>query len=171
MLNWLLENRIRAAERSYGVPLDYARYMAQHSKAAMIRMARFMRLTHFRSPVPAEALAIAGIAGSLADDCGSCVQIGVNIARQQGVAAQIIRAAVDRDLDDLPDRLRDAYEFALAATSLEGPDDDLRERVRQRYGDRGLIDLSMAVAMHRVYPTLKRALGYANSCSRVTVSA
>jgi hypothetical protein len=112
MLNWFFENRIRAAEHTRGVPLDYLRYIAQHSTGAMFRLARFVRLSQYRSPLAVEALAVAGR------------------TRRRPARAHL-----------------------------------------PAQGDRGLIDPSMAVAMHRVYPTLKRALGYAKSCTPVTLSA
>jgi hypothetical protein len=42
------------------------------------------------------------------------------------------------------------------------------EAVR-RWGERGAVSLALIIANTRVYPTLKRALGYAHACSRVEV--
>ncbi|MBX9792075.1 MAG: hypothetical protein K2Y37_24390 [Pirellulales bacterium] len=168
MIQWFLNRQLAAAEKKYGVPMDYMRYVAAHSLGAALRMARFVKLAERAPNLPVAAASVAGIVSAQADDCGTCVQIGVNIARQRGVSRDIPTAVVRRRPDDLPDDLRDVYQFAAAVTS--GVDDEgLRERLRKRYGDRGLIDLAMAIAMHRVYPTFKRALGYAQSCSLVTV--
>lgn len=169
MFKWFIDRQIAAAEKKYGVPLDYMRYLAEHSTGATLRMARFSRIAEQAPNLPPTAACVAGIVSAMADDCGTCVQIGVNIARERGVSRDILQAVVRRQPDDLPDELRDVYRFAEAVTT--GVDDDeLREKLRQRYGDRGLIDLGLAIAMHRVYPTFKRALGYAKSCSLVTVT-
>jgi len=170
MLNRIIEGRIQAAERDLGVPLDYVRYLARTSLKNVMRLTRFQRLADAGGSVPASATGVATIVGSMADDCGTCVQISVNIAKQHGVSPDIIRAAVQRRREDLADELRDVFDFADGVTSGIGVDDDLRERIRARWGDQGLIDLSMTVAMHRVYPTLKRALGYAKSCELVPVT-
>jgi hypothetical protein len=46
----------------------------------------------------------------------------------------------------------------------------LREHIRQRFGDEGLIEMALAIASCRTFPMVKRALGYAVSCSEVAVS-
>ena len=37
------------------------------------------------------------------------------------------------------------------------------------YGDRGLVELALAIASCRVFPITKRALGYGTSCAAVTI--
>lgn len=48
-------------------------------------------------------------------------------------------------------------------------DDTLREKLRARYGNRALIELSFAIASARIPPTVKRVLGYAKSCRMVEI--
>ena len=43
------------------------------------------------------------------------------------------------------------------------------QAVRARWGDKGVIDLAMALQMGRTFPMMKAALGYARECRRVTV--
>jgi hypothetical protein len=43
----------------------------------------------------------------------------------------------------------------------------LRESLRARLGEEALIELSFAIAAARVFPTVKRGLGYATSCALV----
>lgn len=168
MLQSLLNWQISRAERDLGVPLDYVRHVAATSLSAAIRLARFTKLAE-SGKGPREALLVAGIVGAMSDDCGSCVQIGVNLARKQGLSREHLSAIVSRDPARLPAELADVYHFSEAITLNTDQQDVMRERIRERYGEKGLIEISMAVAMHRVYPTLKRGLGYAKSCSRVTV--
>jgi hypothetical protein len=40
----------------------------------------------------------------------------------------------------------------------------------KRWGERGLISLSFALAASRVFPTVKYALGHGKACTRLTVS-
>ncbi len=168
MLNWFIDRQITKAERDLGVPLDYARWIAKVSLPATIRMAKFTKLLNAHRG-PKTAVHVASLVGSMADDCGSCVQIGVNLARKVGVSREILEAVVRRTPESLPEELADVYHFAEAAT-LNSPElDDYRERVRQHYGDEGLVEIALAVAMHRVFPTLKRGLGFAKSCSPAPV--
>jgi hypothetical protein len=78
-------------------------------------------------------------------------------------------AVLDSNPDALPEELRDAYRFAEAVVTANGEEDALRERIRLRYGDEGLIEMALAIATCRVFPIIKRTLGYAVSCSAVTV--
>jgi alkylhydroperoxidase family enzyme len=164
LLNWQIDK----AERQLGVPLDEARYVAGVSWSATWRLARFTKLLH-ASQGSDHARHIASLVGSMADDCGSCVQIGVNISRQVGVPREQLSAVIERRPEDLPEELAAVYRFAEAVTLNSDDQDELREVVRKLYGDRGLVEICIAVAMHRVFPTLKRGLGFAKSCSRVVV--
>jgi hypothetical protein len=97
------------------------------------------------------------------------VQIAVNQVRKAGVPAEVLQAVLDCRLDDLPEELRDAYRFAEAVATQSGAEDEWREGIRRRYGDEGLIEMALAIASCRAFPTIKRALGYAVSCSAVAV--
>lgn len=168
MLSWFIDRQITKAERELGVSLDYARWIAGVSLPATLRMAKFTKLLNAHRG-PKAAVLIAGIVGAMADDCGSCVQIGVNLARKAGISREILEAVVRRNPEALPEELADVYRFA-DAVSLNSPEqDDYRERVRRHFGDEGLVEIALAVAMHRVFPTLKRGLGFAKSCALVPV--
>ncbi len=69
----------------------------------------------------------------------------------------------------LPEALREVYQFAEEQANRED-NSELRERLRQRYGDHGLIALALAITSAGTFPTLKRALGFATSCSKVQVN-
>lgn len=168
MISWFINRQITKAERDLGVPLDYARWIARVSLPATMRMAKFTKLLH-TGRGPTTAVHVASLVGSMAEDCGSCVQIGVNLARKAGVSPEILQAVVRRTPEALPEQLADVYRFADAVTAGSPEQDDYRERVRQHFGDEGLVEIALAVALHRVFPTLKRGLGFAKSCSLVPV--
>jgi hypothetical protein len=126
--------------------------------------------SNYRRALPKDAFHIARLATDKVEDCGTCVQIVVNLALKDGVAAQLLQAALDEDFANMPLDLVDVYNFATSIANREDAP-DLRQRLIARYGDEAFIELALAVAVPRVYPTLKRALGYAVSCSKVNVSA
>jgi alkylhydroperoxidase family enzyme len=104
------------------------------------------------------------------EDCGTCLQITVNLARQSGVDAGLIRAALDGNCDELPQEMADVLHFTRSVVTSAGDEDALRETLRKRYGERGLIELSYAIAASRIPPTVKRSLGYAKSCRLVAAA-
>jgi hypothetical protein len=88
----------------------------------------------------------------------------VNLARREGVPHEVLRAVLSQHIEDLPEALADVARFAWAVAEGVESSEELRERVRTRYGDEGLIELALATASVRVYPAVKRALGFAGGC-------
>ncbi len=64
-----------------------------------------------------------------------------------------------------------AYRFARASLARDMETcDPLRDEIVGRWGDEALVAISLSIVAARMYPTLKYALGYGKTCSRVTVS-
>jgi hypothetical protein len=105
----------------------------------------------------------------MAEDCGPCTQLAIDMAQRQGVDPAILRAVVARDFTAMP------YEVALAARFAEktlrhAPEaDDLREEVLRVWGRRGLVSLAFAITSARLFPTVKYALGHGHACTRLTI--
>jgi len=169
MLRRFILSRIAAAEKKLGVPLEYCRFIVRVSLRAFFKFTKFLAVDEYRRVLPPGPCYVGRIVATRHEDCGTCVQIAVNQARKAGVPAEVLRAVLDGKLDDLPEELRDACRFAEAVLTANGEEDSLRERIRLRYGDEGLVEMALAIATCRVFPTIKRALGYAVSCSAVAV--
>jgi alkylhydroperoxidase family enzyme len=112
---------------------------------------------------------VARLVATRDEDCGTCVQIEVNLAKKDGVSLAVIQAVLDSRPDDLPEELSDVYHFAEEVVTATGGEAPYRERIRRRYGEEALVELAMTMAACRVFPITKRALGYAQSCSAVSV--
>ncbi|MCA9027678.1 MAG: hypothetical protein KDA86_20885 [Planctomycetaceae bacterium] len=169
MLRRFLHGRLNVEEKKLGASMDYLRHVVDVSPTAMLRFASIMPFANSRKVLPKEAWFVAQLVALQHEDCGPCLQIGVNIARKSRVDAGLIRATIDGDLDAMSPEMVDVYRFTEAIVNASGEDDALRETLRQRYGERGLIELAYAIAGCRIPPTVKRVLGYAKSCSLVTV--
>ena len=170
MLRGIILNRLAAAERALGEPLDYMRHIVRTSTAAFLRIALLSPVQWSRKRVPADAYYTAMVIAARHEDCGTCVQTVVNLARKEGVAVETLRAVLDRRPTALGDDLDAVYRFATAVLEYTGDDGEFREALRERYGDEGVVELAMAITRGRFYPTLKRALGYATSCALVEVN-
>jgi hypothetical protein len=169
MIKWFLRRRIAAFERSWNYDASYLRAVLDADPRALTMFGRAAALGRYRKDVPVSAHAAAGIVVVMSEDCGPCTQIGVDMAERAGVDPAILRAIVARDFAAMP------YDVALAARFTEASlrhapgADDLREEVVRRFGRRGLVSLAFAILAARLYPTLKYALGYGRSCTRVTI--
>jgi AhpD family alkylhydroperoxidase len=169
MIRWLLHRALNNEERKVGESVDYLRHIANVSPGALVRFATIGPFANCRKVLPADAWFTAQVVASQREDCGTCLQIVINLARQAGVDRRRLRAVLDGDPEALPDDLADVYRFTRAVIGATGDEDRLRETLRNRYGERGLVELAYAIAASRIPPTVKRALGYSKSCSAVGV--
>ena len=169
MLSKLILRRLDAEERALGASLDYIRYIVRTSLSAFFKFALFTPLAKYRRKLPAAPYHVARIVATRDEDCGTCVQIEVNLARQDGVSAETLRAVLADSPEKLTAELAEVYHFARAVVAASGDEEELRPRIRARYGDEGLVELALGIAAARMFPITKRALGYATSCALVEI--
>lgn len=168
MLRRLVFWRLNGFEKQLGESLDYLRHMARISLRAFFRFVKLLKAADYRKTLPLDAMHVARIVGTRTEDCGPCVQIGINLAAQEGVSDEILQAVIDQRPDDLPEPLADVYRFTEAVLAKDDARaDTLLERIRGHYGESGLVELALVIATCRIPATTKRVLGYAQSCSLV----
>ena len=170
MLKALLAGQIDRMERLWAYDASYMRRVLAASPATFLKFGFVTGLVD-RKAAPADALAAAGIAGTLAEDCGPCTQIGVDMAAAGGVEPEVLRAILAGDEAGMGDTAALAWRFARASLARDMETcDPLRDEIVRRWGERGLVAVSMALMTARMYPTLKYALGHGKACSKVTVA-
>lgn len=159
---------IDSAEKEFGEKMDYMRDIANASRGAFYKFALFMVFAKHRKAAPLDAYFLASIGALKHEDCGPCLQIAVDQALAAGVAPEILSAAVAGGLS--LDADRKLYLDFGRAVSANAPDaEELRLKVAQKLSPAAMVDLAIAIAACRVFPTLKRGLGHAQSCSLVQV--
>lgn len=170
MLKAILKRQIDAFERDFNYDAGYMRDLLDASPWKFLRFSFVPALGRGKA-APLEAMAAAGIVGTLAEDCGPCTQISVDIATRSGVKPQVLRAILAGDLGTMGETAALSYRFAKAvlARDLEEAD-PLRDQILTRWGKAGLVDISLALTTARMYPTLKYGLGHGKACSRVVVA-
>ncbi len=162
----LIHKKLAREEKRLGGSLDYVRHILKVSRRAFFALARCLHLAEYRREAPPEVLAVAGMVGAMRQDCGTCVQIAINQSKQQQTDGDVLQAVLDRAPDRLPADLATVYGFATAVVA--GDDvkaHELRDKVQTRYGEAALIEIAYALAMGQFFPTIKRTLGYAESCA------
>ena len=164
MLRKFTSWRLSVAEREMGTSVEYLRHILRVSVRAFLVFTKILPLAKYYRRLPLEALHVARLTALCYEDCGDCVQGEVNMAKRAGVSLALVQAILTGEAIELPEELADVYHFSLAI--LETRDDDsLRNRVRGHYGEEGLVEIALALGACRVFPTIRRALGYAKSCS------
>lgn len=167
MLKKFLHRAIRRFERQNDYDAAYMHAMADSSPALGWRFLGFSRLSQYGKKAPPRMRALAVLAAMRSEDCGPCLQLSVDFALQAGLDSGTARTAVQNP-ENLSGEDRLVFDYATAVSENREDADALRRRVEERFGPDALIELAMAVATARVYPTVKRGMGYAKSCRLVS---
>lgn len=171
----MLKHLARAVTRAWARPLAYDVAYIEHlldvSPRAFFGFQSIMGPAQHREAASKSAYFAAKLLGALAEDCGPCVQLVVNMARRARMDDDEITAVVNGDLGRLGPETRLGFEFARATIDRSPNEDAAREAVRARWGDKAVVDLSFAVAFGRLFPMIKAGLGFAQSCQRITVGS
>jgi hypothetical protein len=170
MLKAIIQKRLDAYEREYGYDTGYIREILEADLGAFWRFAKLTAISGYARDLPVEAQFAAKITGTLAEDCGPCTQLMVTTAERVGVSAETLRALVRGDDAALGPDARLAVMFTRAVMQRDPEADVWRARARERWGRRGVVALAFAIVAARAYPTVKYALGFGKTCSRVTVA-
>ena len=169
MNRWLLTKLIAWSKTQIGdVDMDYAYHLRDVAPSRLWRFSMIKVVEGGRKHTPAEIYHTAGMAAAMVEDCGPCVQIHVNLALKDGVKGDVLRLLAARKLDSVPPQVALAFRYGEAVAKGEMAD-EMREQIRNLWGEKGLIELAFLIATARFYPGLKRGLGFAHTCERVIV--
>jgi hypothetical protein len=169
MRRLIARRTLRATAKRYGYDTSYLEIMLRESPAAFFKFAHLMKAAGHREVVPVEASFAAKLVGALAEDCGPCTQLCVDMALEAGMPKDQIEAVLRRDPRAMNSGTVLGYRFADAVVRKSLNDDEYRDAVRAQWGEKGVIDLTMGLQMGRMFPMVKAGLGYAKECRRVTV--
>ena len=165
-----LREQIKGFGALYDYDVSYLEHMLDVSPAAAAKFAALAELAQHREAAPKEAYYAAKIVGALAEDCGPCVQLVADMAREAGVSATNVEAVLTRNSAAMDVDTRVGYRFAAALLQRTTDADEAREVVREQWGEAAVIDLTLGMQVGRVYPMVKTGLGFAKTCQRVQVS-
>ena len=106
MLRWFLRRQIAAFERTWNYDASYLRELIDADPRAMLAFGKLQAISRYRKDVPPAAYCAAGIVAVMAEDCGPCTQLGIDMAERGGVDPAVLRAIVTRDFKRCPTRWR-----------------------------------------------------------------
>lgn len=142
---------------------DYAREIAKAPGRPFERFKHFMPMSAHRHSAPRDLMAAVRIGAALVEDCGPCVMITARAALSEGVERDLINSMLREDLPEGDLRLGQAFGHAVAAQAPEAA--VLGDEIEGRFGRTVRLELSLAAATTRVYPSIKRGLGLTRACS------
>jgi AhpD family alkylhydroperoxidase len=169
MTRWLLTKMLEWGKTQIGdVDMDFAYHLRDVAPGRLWRFSMIKVVEGGRKFTPAPAYHAAGMAAAMVEDCGPCVQIHVNLALKDKVSGDVLRALAARLFDKVPADVALAFKYGEAVSRGEMAD-EMRDQIRAKWTEQGLIELAFAIATARFYPGLKRGLGFAHTCERVVV--
>jgi hypothetical protein len=169
MIKWLLRRWIAGFERTWNYDASYVHELINADPRAVLAFSKAARIGKYRKDIPLAPHCAAGIIAVMAEDCGPCTQLAIDMAEREGVDPAILRAVVARDFAAMPFEVALAARFTEATLRHAPEADDLREEVVLHWGQRGLISLAFAIVAARLFPTVKYALGHGHACKRLTI--
>lgn len=169
MLSWFIRWRLDAFQSRYDYDVEYLREILAVNPRALFRFVEATKLNRVRAGVPLEVWTVAHLVGVLHEDCGPCVQLGVDLALQAGVAPETLEALLTNNLGALSGECVLAVRYGRAVLARKAEADDYRQQLLSRFGKLGLVSLAFALTSARLYPSMKYALGFGKACEKVTV--
>lgn len=169
MISMMLNKEIDKAEEFLGANMDYLRHLQDQSLGAALKFFMFMPMAGHGKTADPNALAVARLVATKQEDCGPCVQATVNGALAAGADKAVVQAVLDADLETLSPTLRQVHDFAKSVARADPSATSQSEELSELLGAAAVMELSLAIASARVFPTLKRGMGFAQSCAMVKV--
>jgi hypothetical protein len=165
---WIARRIIDRFSARYGYDVGYLHYLLDVSPTAFFRFVAVAKVAGHREAAPKAAVFIAKLVGAMQEDCGPCVQLVADMAREAGIADADIAAALARRPEEMSEDAGLGFAFA-DAVARRGDAGEAREKVRARWGDKGVVDLTFALQGSRLYPMTKAGLGFGAMCARINV--
>ncbi len=170
-MNTPTPEKIEAARhylRAFGEKYDYdTTYLEVFMDASPLAFQAFeaaMPMARVQNAAPVDLIFIVKIATMQAEDCGPCLRLSIKMAREAGVAESVIHSVLQGGRDLSPIQY-DVYRYTKAVARNEQIDPELIAHLEETLGRAALAEFAVNIVAARMYPTVKRALGYAKSCS------
>src|SRR5579871_1787211 len=98
MRSFFARRILRRYSQHYSYDATYLETVLREAPNAFFKLAPLMKASSHREVIPVDANFAAKISGAMAEDCGPCTQLTVDMALEQGMAKAQIEAVLRRDL-------------------------------------------------------------------------
>jgi hypothetical protein len=165
MIRTMLKKGLGRFERRYGYDAAYMHEIVDADTGAGVRLMMAMGFLNHDFGVPADMVFAAKIRSALRADCGPCLRLVADIAREAGVGPETLLPALGHGDAGGDVGLAIRYADAVLDNGLELA--ELADEIRTRFGERARAGLAVAILSGQFYPLLKRAMGHAATCEPV----
>jgi alkylhydroperoxidase/carboxymuconolactone decarboxylase family protein YurZ len=149
----------------YNYNVGYLEKLLKETPDGMRAYESFTAMGQFKGSLSNEVYFVASLASIYTEDCGDCVQLNIKMALEAGVSEEVVRGALQMG-GSLPEALELVRKFSQEVAS-NSVSDDVHAKMLESYGDQVIAELSLCIAANRVYPAMKRALGFAGKSCKI----
>lgn len=159
-LRWYLRPLFRRQQRRFGTTLLPARVWARVPALYLALAGVYAALERRRSPLPPALRSLVQTRVSQINHCPFCIDLNAALAAERGLPSDKLLAVADwRAHPGFDGRERLALEYAEVVTRTgERVDDALAARLREGFGEDGLIELTALIAFQNLSSKFNAAL-------------
>lgn len=158
---WYVRLILAAQRRKYGAELEPARLWGRLPRSFLFLTLLYRSLDRADSPIEPALRALVQVRVSRINGCGFCVDLNSAAALERTVTSEKLAALEDFERSPLyTERERAALAYAEAATDpARHVDDACFARLRARFGEREILELTALVAFQNLSSKFNAALG------------
>ena len=156
-------------QRKYNYDVRYMQALLDSGLITFLKFLGFQSMSAHRGNLPPHLTFAARLSTILQEDCGPCTQLVVDMAIEQQVSPDVIRQVIERDIAKLPEDVSIVLRFTEYVLARAPEANELRNEIVNRWGQEGLVTLSLAISSMRVYPSIKYALGFCQTCQQIVL--
>ena len=169
MINSLLKKGYRRFAARYDYDTEYMTYITDISTSAGLRLSVLPLFSQYKGPSEAKGVWAGAALGSTLDgDCGPCLQLVLDMAVEARISPDDLALCLRGQATDAGD-VGLGFRFSQAAIADDPQLEELRTEIEQRFGPTAVIAASFAASSGRVYPVMKRGLGFGGTCSQASI--
>lgn len=171
MRSFIARRALRTFGRHYDYDVSYLTHLLAVSPRGFFGFRPVMALARHREVAPSDAACAAKLVGAMHEDCGPCLQITADMAREARMEDDQIDAVLTGDVSRMNGATRLGYRFATALVRRTDDLDAARDAVRAAHGEQAVIDLTFATQIGRIFPMVKTGLGFGQACQRIQLGS
>lgn len=148
---------------------SYMKKMLKANPNAFETFENFLPMASFKEQTPIEVIFTVKLTAMKNEDCGTCLQLNVDMAREEGVSENIIKEIVFNNGKNLNEELKEIYDFTLQIAKGESINPSTYNKINAKYSKAILTEIALAIASAKVFPTVKRVMNDFHSCSMIQI--
>lgn len=153
----------------YNYDTNYMKDMLKENPEAYETFEAFLPMASFVNEAPKDVIFVARLTSMKNEDCGACLQLNVDMALEAGVNKEIIQDIIFNEGNTLSAELKTVYDFTLCVGNKQDVDAKLYDEINKLYSKKVLVEIALAIAGTKVFPTVKRVLNDFQTCSNIQI--